>query len=443
MQVIQTICGAIMAVFGLLFAYRLIFIVMGLFCTKRYLPAKKTHRYAIVISARNEETVIGNLLESIAKQDYPQDKLTVFVVADNCTDRTAEVARAWGARVYERTDPERQTKGFALRFLFDRIAREEGIEAYEGYMVFDADNLLKHDYISRMNDAFDSGEKAITSYRNTKNLDSCWISANYALHWLRSARFEFRARSYLGLSCWIQGCGFLFANELVKEGWNYTTLTEDRAFSVAAIAQGICIGYQHEAQFYDEQPTNLVIAMRQRIRWAKGHLQAFAEFALPLLRGAFGRGSLRRRIGCLDLFLMTLPYTLIVLPVKLLNLIAACALLLASRPLGDAIVPLLLTVFGGLIGEHLGMIPIAAVLFVTERHRIVHTEPGKLVFYVLTYPIFSMIGFLSTIIAVFKKVTWQPIPHKEAIEIAQLEQRMETFDRSSACNDAGEVISKD
>jgi len=422
MQLIQTVCSVIMAIFGLLFAYRLIFIVLGLFKTRVFLPAKRNHRYAVLVSARNEETVIGNLLDSIARQDYPSELLTVFVVADNCTDRTAEIARSHGAICYERFDTEHQTKGFALQYLFRHIEEDYGIESFEGYFLFDADNLLKRDYISRMNDAFDAGEKLITSYRNTKNFDSNFISAGYALHWLRTTRFEFRARSVLGLSTWIQGCGFLFASELVKNGWNYTGLTEDRAFSVDAVSAGVQISYQHEAQFYDEQPTKIRIAMRQRIRWAKGHLQAFAEYGLPLLRGIFCGKSLRTRISCYDLFIMTFPYTVVIFPVKLTDLVIGLILGVLAGGMTGQWWWIAITVIGALIGEHFGVIPMAILLFFTEKGRVPRIKLHKILFYILMYPLFSMVGYLSTWIALFSHVTWKPIPHDAAVEISQIEE---------------------
>lgn len=251
--------------------------ILGFFCTRKFKKTDVKHCYAVCIAARNEETVIGNLIDSIKKQDYPQDKIDVFVVADNCTDNTADVARKMGAFCYERHDSEHRTKGFALQFLFKNIEKDFGTDSYEGYFIFDADNLLKSDYITRMNEAFDSGEKIVTSYRNTKNFDENWIASTYAIHWLRSIRFRHRARSVLRLATNIQGTGFLFASELVNNGWNYTSLTEDRAFTADAVAQGYPISYCDAAMFYDEQPTSLKVALRQRIRWSKGHLLAFAE----------------------------------------------------------------------------------------------------------------------------------------------------------------------
>ena len=141
----------------IMLAYKSLYFIVGIFFTRNFKPALKKHKYGIVIAARNEKYVIGNLLDSINKQDYPKDLLTVFVVADNCTDDTASIAREHGAIVYERFDNEHKTKGYALKYLFECIEKDYGRMSFEGYFVFDADNLLKKDYISRMNDAFDSG----------------------------------------------------------------------------------------------------------------------------------------------------------------------------------------------------------------------------------------------------------------------------------------------
>ena len=163
----RTIYNIFGSVLGIMTIYKTIYFFIGLFFTRKFKPAKNKHKYGILIAARNEEAVIGNLLDSIDKQDYPKNLVDVFVVADNCNDNTAKIARSYGAKCYERFDNEHKTKGFALQFLFENIKKDYGIENYEGYFIFDADNLLNKNYITKMNDAFDSGEKIITSYRNT------------------------------------------------------------------------------------------------------------------------------------------------------------------------------------------------------------------------------------------------------------------------------------
>ena len=271
---ISALIGTILSI---MVFHKVFYFLIGMFFTRKFKPAKNKHKYDIMIAARNEKNVIGNLLDSIHKQDYPNDLYTIFVVADNCTDNTAEIARNKGAIVYERFDEKHKTKGYALEFLVNNIEKDYGVESFEGYFIFDADNLLKSDYISKMNDAFDEGCKIITSYRNTKNFDENWVASTYAIHWIRSIRLNHRARSVLRLATNIQGTGFLFSNEIIKNGWHYTSLTEDRALTADAVAQGYQITYQDEAEFYDEQPVSVKVALRQRLRWSKGHLQAFAQ----------------------------------------------------------------------------------------------------------------------------------------------------------------------
>ncbi len=413
------ICGALLSLMGFLYIYRGLFAAIGLFRTKKFPPAKTLHRYAVVIAARNEEAVIGNLLSSIEKQDYPHEQITVFVAADNCTDETAAKARAHGAVCYERTDPSRRTKGYALQFLFEKIRRDYGVGAFHAYILLDADNLLKSDYISRMNDAFDAGEQIVTSYRNTKNLDDNWISAGYALHWLRTARFENRARSLCGISTRIQGTGVLFSSALMQNGWNYTSLTEDRAFSADAVAHGVHISYQHEAQFYDEQPVSLPVAWRQRMRWSKGHVQAFTEFGGALFGRVFTEKSVRQKFVSYDMLLTNLPCALISIPLKLIKLAVAAALCFAAA--SGASPELLLSMTGALVFEHIANIPLAALLFFTERDRLKAVPLCKKLWYCLMFPMFSIIGDLSLCAAAFKKVGWDPIPHRAALKIEEME----------------------
>lgn len=466
---INTIIGNIIS---FLLAYRTIYVLLGIFFTRKFKPAKKQHKYGIVIAARNEEMVIGNLIDSIHKQDYPSDLVTIFVVADNCTDKTAEIAREKGCVCYERFDDEHKTKGFALQFLFDKIEEDYGRKSFEGYFVFDADNLLKEDYITKMNDAFDSGEKIITSYRHSKNFDENWIASTYAIHWLRSIRTGHRARSVLRLATNIQGTGFLFASELVKNGWKYTSLTEDRAFTVDAVSQGYQITYQDTAIFYDEQPTNLKIALRQRLRWAKGHLLAFVDTGPKLFMNIFlGRRdknknkkkkknaksfwlsiveSIRHRFASFDILMLTTPFSVINLVRWLLVSVIFYAFYAYSNGLTRinffggstylaqflklivniriSIAPGIKALFGAIliaiwarifyrIGSYFEHIFEAVYVFIIERKRIKKIPLYKKILYCFTWPIFDIIGRYATYIALFTKVDWKPIPHESKITI--------------------------
>lgn len=388
-------------------------------------------------------------------------------MADNSDDRTYEIAKSLGAKCYERKDTKHRTKGFALQYLVECIRRDYGIDSYEGYFIFDADNLLKSDFISRMNDSFDAGEKIITSYRNTKNFGDNWISASYGIHWLRTIRNEHRARSLFHLATRIQGTGFLFSWELIKNGWNYTSLTEDRAFCADAVAQGYKISYNNEAEFYDEQPISIKIAMRQRIRWAKGHLQALAETGPSLLKHIFyidksvkvsedGAplwkkiiNNLRLRFMSFDMLTVVFPRSLMLLFKKIIVYILRAVLIFTTGKVfsvglapellrdilkffgitpvadGDFSALVLLTAFtlAWTLDTYINNIILAAYIFIIEHKRITPIKWYKKIWFCLTFPIFDLIGKLSLCIALFKKVEWKPIPHNASISISDLNNK--------------------
>lgn len=451
----EEIRNFIFGILGILGIHSSIYWWIGLFFTRKFQPAQHLHKYAICIPARNEERVIGNLIDSIQCQDYPSELVTIFVVADNCTDKTATVAREKGVICYERFHDTDKTKGFALQFLFENIKKDYGIDAFEGYFIFDADNLLEKDYISRMNDAFDEGEKIITSYRNTKNFDENWVASTYAIHWLRSIRKNHRTRSVLRLATNVQGTGFLFANELVKDGWKYTSLTEDRAFTADAVGHGYMISYNDAAMFYDEQPISIRIAFRQRIRWAKGHLLAFVESGGLLFKKIFVGKGIRQRWAAFDTLAQLVPAPLIRTILWLfITVFLFCCLKYDSgfrnakifHPEGSQLSQFFYSIFGkitvsgapgmaaflGALGlrlfwriltrasQYLERIWIAVYVFVVEHKRIIKIPLHKKILYCLTWPCFDSIYRYATYIALFTKVTWKPIPHTSEVKIGDI-----------------------
>ena len=422
------ISSLILLIFSILYLYKKAYTIIGFFATKKFPKAKKDHKYAILIPARNERDVIGNLLDSIAKQDYNMDLVDVFVIADNCTDDTAQIARDKGAFVYERNDPDHRTKGYALQFLFEQIKRDFGILSYEAYFIFDSDNLLKKDYLTRMNEAFDSGKKIVTSYRNTKNLDENWIASTYAFHWLRSIRCNHRARSVLDLATNIQGTGFMFTSEIVKDGWKYVSLTEDRALTADVVKDGYHISYCDAAEFYDEQPTSLRIALRQRVRWAKGHIQAFFESGPGLFVNIFKAKGIKNKFMSYDMLLQIFPRAIFSLFRLLIMLALQISFYITSHSLSTIVFIWFLwesRILGYYLPTYIKNICYAIYVWITERKRIKKVNFFKMLFYCCTYPTFDIIGIWSLYIAMFKKVEWKPIPHKSSVDIDELAENIE------------------
>ena len=404
-------------VFTLCYCYQFGYLLVRFFKKQKVYTAKKLHKYAVLISARNEGAVIGELLESLHRQNYPQELLDIYVVADNCTDNTAQIAEDHRAIVYERFDRRLVGKGYALNYLFEKIYARSGLEAYDGYFVFDADNVLDENYVREMNKVFDNGYEIVTSYRNSKNYGSNWISAGYALWFLRESKYLNGARMQCGTSCAISGTGFLVANRIIREnnGWKHHLLTEDIEFSTDNIIQGRVIGYCEQAVLYDEQPTDFHESWNQRLRWTKGFYQVFANYGGQLLNGILEQ----HRFQCYDMLMTLAPATLLTLLTIVLNSAFGIVGVLLGHPLWTDVT--MEAVLGNIVSVYSSLFFFGLVTTITEWRRI-HCEWYKKICYLFTFPIFIFTYVPIAIVALFKKVTWVPIRHTVVKSVQQIRE---------------------
>ena len=139
---------------------------------------KPTKKFAMVVAAHNEEIVISELVDSLKNIKYPNDLYDIFVVADNCTDNTAEIAEKHGAIVLRRFNKVDKGKGFALEWAFNKIFEME--KGYDAFCVFDADNLVSPEFLMEMNKRMLEGHRVIQGYIDSKNPFDSWISASYS-----------------------------------------------------------------------------------------------------------------------------------------------------------------------------------------------------------------------------------------------------------------------
>ena len=414
MQTLKTINFIISVVFFVCYAYQFLYIPAVLWLRRRRaaLPAAPaSNHYAILICARNEAAVIGDLLASLRAQTYPRELLTVYVLADNCTDDTARIAREGGAVVYERFNRQQVGKGYALQTLLTHIARDVPA-GYDGYFIFDADNLLSPDYIEQMNRTFSAGHDIITSYRASKNYGDNWISAGYALWFLRESRYLNHARSLLGTSCAVSGTGFLFSRAVLEETgpWPFHLLTEDIEFSIHEILQGRKIAFCPDAVLYDEQPTTFRQSWRQRLRWSRGYLQVFGRYGLDLMKGMFG-GS----FSCYDMAMNIMPAAVLSCVSIVVNVAAAIQTFLAGGDLSG----LLLSVAQLVVNLYLTLFALGAITTVSEWRQI-HCSSFKKVLYAFTFPLFMLTYLPIVVVSLFVSPGWKPIAHRRACTVRQI-----------------------
>ncbi|HHU77937.1 MAG: glycosyltransferase family 2 protein [Caldicoprobacterales bacterium] len=413
MKTVSLINHIIALLFAACYFYQFLYIFVPFVKKSRAAEAGKLHRYAVLIAARNEEAVIAKLIESIKNQNYPSELIEIFVVADNCTDNTAQKARTAGAYVYERFNRYKIGKGYAIEFLLDRIAEEYPESPFDGYFVFDADNLLDENYIAEMNKSFSNGNRIITSYRNSKNYGSNWISAGTALWFLRESQYLSRSRSLLGVSCAVSGTGFLFHREIIERsgGWKFFLLTEDIEFSIYNVINGERIAYCESAVLYDEQPARFRQSWNQRMRWTKGNMQVCRKYGARLIKSIFKNKS----FSSFDMTMTIFPAVILAALSGIINLTG----LIYGFTLKSDYMTIIQSLWESMLKAYFMFFMIGMVTTITEWKRI-YCPAVKKILYAFTFPIFMFTYVPITIAALFKKVEWKPIEHRESITLKEI-----------------------
>lgn len=376
------------------------------------MKVKKDHRFMAIVPAHNEEAVVGNLVESLKNQTYNKDLYDIYVIADNCTDNTAKVAREAGAIVYERFNQSKKTKGFALDWFLQQKIEEDA--PYDAFFVFDADNIVDKDFIKNMNKKLCQGEDVVQGYRDIKNPTDSWITAGYAIFYWTMHRFYHLARYNLGLSPLLNGTGFMVRFDVVKpQGWDTVTLTEDIEFSLKRIIKGKKLGWATDAIVYDEQPVGFKQSWSQRSRWTVGHMQCIKEYTKQLAVAAKENKTMMNFdgflyiIGSIPMFIVTLI------------LLATNFLMYAGNGMTEA--ELLMNILRYLVPTFLLPIGTALIVMLLDRRPIKPMAKG-----LLCYPLFMGSWLLINFKCLFKReTTWEKIEHVRNIKIAEVSEEME------------------
>ena len=406
METLKTINFVIAVIFFVCYTYQFLYIPVPWLRKARPHGPAKDNRYAVLICARNEQRVIGDLIASLRGQTYSQGLLSIFVLADNCTDDTAMVARVAGANVYERFNQVQVGKGYALQELLEHLEQDYP-QGFDGYFVFDADNILAPNYVEAMNRTFSDGHDIVTSFRNSKNYGDNWISAGYALWFLRESRYLNHARFLLGTSCAVSGTGFLFSRRVLEETgpWPFHLLTEDIQFSVDQVTRGRKIAFCPDAVLYDEQPTTFRQSWRQRLRWARGFLQVFRKYGFGLVKG-IGKGH----FSCYDMSMTVMPAYILTVGLIIAYLVGG----VMSTAEGISFLPCLMYILQTFLGLYVVLFLVGVFTTITEWKRI-HTTPLRKVLYTVTFPLFMLTYIPISMVALFsRKVQWKPIEHHRA-----------------------------
>ncbi|MBO8163297.1 MAG: glycosyltransferase family 2 protein [Brevibacillus sp.] len=302
---------------GLISTYQVLISCSGIIRKKEPVVQKPEKTFAVLIAAHNESAVISPLIENLKQLDYPKELYDIYVICDNCTDDTAEIARSHGVYACERFDSTKKGKGYAIEWMLENLWAMP--RQYDGVVMFDADNLVEKNFLQVMNERLCRGDRVIQAYLDSKNPYDSWVTLSYAMsYWFMNRMWQL-ARYNLGLPNTLGGTGFCIESQLLKEmGWGATSLTEDLEFSTRCIDRGIYPTWTHDTKVYDEKPLGLAASMRQRLRWAQGHFDVASRYLLKLI----GKGVRSRRLGLLDaaFYLFQPMYVLIIFCLSFLTM---------------------------------------------------------------------------------------------------------------------------
>ncbi len=280
MAVVGRILEGISAVLGawlmVMLVYQMYLTLFGFKrATKDYQDHDPASRFLVLVPAHDEEAVIGDIIENLQSMDYPKELYDFYIIADNCTDHTAQVARSHGAKVIEthREHPEDATgKPIALKKALEAVGNYQ--DKYDLLMIFDADNLMDRNMFREVNSQYLDKDKPdfIQCYLGAKNKKGI-VAWFYYTSYTITNRFFQLAKHRRGLNCSIGGTGFAISTAYLHQrgGWTTMSLTEDFEIQVEATLAGKRILWNHNCRVYDEKPTKLMASMRQKLRWGQGH----------------------------------------------------------------------------------------------------------------------------------------------------------------------------
>ena len=393
-------------IFACCYSFQMAYLIIPLVKKLKKHPDAEPSRIAVLIAAKNEEAVIGDLIASIKDADYPEELIEIFVCADNCTDRTAEAAREHGACVYERSNREQIGKGYVLDFLLKRIDRDFGEDAFDAFVVFDADNLVDPQYFTEVNRVFAAGYDVVTCYRNSKNYGDNWLSAGSGLWFIRESRYLNGSRMRIGACPQVSGTGFLFSNSLKKElgGWPYHTMTEDYEFTCDSVIRGRKFAYCEDAVFYDEQTSSFSQSFNQRLRWCKGGIQSFRKYGKELLPALFSKNF----VAAYDMLMSVAPaYAIAVLTTTVNMIFIFWLTAFGGVSLLEAITPMLIMIAAVYI-----VVFINALVPTLSEWKRIKAKNYKKILYMFTFPVYMVTFIPACIVALCKKnVVWKKIDH--------------------------------
>ena len=423
-HVLDTINTVILICIGVPFFLQLFYMLLFFIPKKTFKRSEKINRIAVIIPAHNEEDVIYDTVKALEKQKYPRDMFDVYVIADNCTDKTIELAQKAGAKVYIHNDdnPKHHIVGYALKYGFKKLL-EEGIE-YDYIIRLDADNHVNDEFFLLMNDAYNSGVKIARPYESALNMTQNGFTKACGLYYIFDSRCSSRCRERLHLDAHVNGPGSLTAFEIIKRigGYDTVTMCEDTEFNFKRMFEKYRCHFVEDAVVYEDLPSTFKDTLARNKRLGAGNTRLLIRYTPKLFFYTFRNLNLSFLENWLTyLFIPICPILCIWLPGFYIyayvyhflgygaDFINPAFLWLAKGSVDWVTYTTTLIIFMvGTLFVFCGLLQ-ATLLVLSDYKKMGAKRRRELVSGIFLFPIFSIIYVITITIGIFSKPKWNKV----------------------------------
>ncbi len=292
-MLLQVLCGAFLVPAVLFAGYYAVLCVCGVAMRRqrRFMSTAARHSFAIVIPAHDEETTLPEVLRSCARLDYPRAKVKVYVIADNCSDRTATIARRHGVVCLERHDLEHRGKGHALAWGLGRVLADRP----DAVIILDADCRLDADALRVFDARLSQGQRVLQANYVAANPDESLVSYVAGVANRLENELFYAPKSRLGLAVLLRGTGMVFSRQVLEDcPWQEHSIVEDAEYTLRLFEAGIRVHFVEEILVGSDFPAQRQQLMVQRSRWIGGNCALGRVQAPRLILQGLMSGSLWR-----------------------------------------------------------------------------------------------------------------------------------------------------
>lgn len=430
-NVLDIINMVILMIIGIPFFLQLIYMLLYFVPKKTFKKTKKKNKICVIIPAHNEEDVIYDTVKDLfINQNYPHNLFDVYVIVDNCTDKTAELAKKAGATVFTHIDnnPKHHMVGYALKYGLKELLKIDEVKHYDFMIRLDADNHINKEFFNLMNDAYNSGAKIARPYESALNMTQNSFTKACGLYYIFDSRCSSRVRERLHLDAHVNGPGSLTDFDIIRKigGYDTTTMCEDTEFNWKRMFEKVECHYVEDAVVYEDLPSTLKDTYYRNKRLGAGNTRLFFKYTPKLWFYTFKNLNLSFIENWLTyIFIPICPILCIWLPGYYIYAYVYHLLGGGSSFTGTFLwfkdvdwityTSTMILFMIGVLFVFCGLLQ-ATLLVITDYKKMGAENRKELISGIVLFPIFSIIYVITITIGIFSKPKWNKISRNSHVK---------------------------